>query len=250
MATPELQFNTVNAVCSNEPQFQITQAQLLNGLSGSGLFTGPGISSAGMFNPSSANVGLNTIRYSYNASNGCSNYVEQIIEVYATPVANAGPDKVVLEGGVVTLTPSLNANFSITYLWTPSTGLNDPAKPSPAASPADDITYTLKVTSDKGCYTTDDVFVKVLKAPVIPNIFSPNGDRVHDNWEINYLESYPGCIVDIYNRYGQLIYHSIGYSKPWDGTINGKPAPIGTYYYIIDPKNGRKKVSGYVDIIR
>ena len=53
-----------------------------------------------------------------------------------------------------------NANFPINYLWTPSAGLNDPTKPSPAASPADDIIYTLKVTSDKGCYTTDDVFVK------------------------------------------------------------------------------------------
>jgi gliding motility-associated-like protein len=56
--------------------------------------------------------------------------------------------------------------------------------------------------------------------------------------------------VDIYNRYGQQIFHSVGYKVPWDGTINGNPAPIGTYYYIVDPKNGRKLMTGYVDLIR
>jgi len=89
-----------------------------------------------------------------------------------------------------------------------------------------------------------------LKNPLIPNIFSPNGDRVHDTWVIAYLESYPGCTVDLYNRYGQLVYHSVGYSTPWDGKVNGKEVPVGTYYYVIDPKNGRGKLSGYVDVIR
>jgi gliding motility-associated-like protein len=67
---------------------------------------------------------------------------------------------------------------------------------------------------------------------------------------IQYLETYPGATVDIFNRYGQLIYHSEGYTKPWDGTINGNPVPVGTYYYIVNPKNGRKQMSGYVDVIR
>lgn len=114
----------------------------------------------------------------------------------------------------------------------------------------EDITYTLTVTSDKNCFATDQVFVKVLKKVEIPNIFSPNGDGVHDKWVIQYLESYPGCTVDIFNRYGQQIYHSVGYDKPWDGTVNGKPVPIGTYYYIVNPKNGRSQLSGYVDVIR
>ncbi|MER3497591.1 MAG: hypothetical protein C4308_02590, partial [Chitinophagaceae bacterium] len=47
-----------------------------------------------------------------------------------------------------------------------------------------------------------------------------------------------------------LIFHSDGYSKEWDGKVNGKPVPVGTYYYIIDPKNGRHRVAGYVDVIR
>jgi gliding motility-associated-like protein len=67
---------------------------------------------------------------------------------------------------------------------------------------------------------------------------------------IGFLDTYPGCTVEIFNRYGQRIYHSIGYSIPWDGTINGKPVPVGTYYYIVDPKNGRQKMTGYVDVVR
>jgi gliding motility-associated-like protein len=86
--------------------------------------------------------------------------------------------------------------------------------------------------------------------PAIPNIFSPNGDGVHDKWVIDYLDSYSGCTVDIFNRYGQRIFHSEGYANPWDGTINGQPVPVGTYYYIVNPKNGRKIMSGYVDVIR
>ena len=57
-------------------------------------------------------------------------------------------------------------------------------------------------------------------------------------------------IIDIYNRYGQLVFHSVGYATQWDGKVNGKDVPVGTYYYVIDPKNGRKKLAGYVDVIR
>jgi gliding motility-associated-like protein len=194
------------------------------------------------------NVGL----FIYN-SYGCrSNTAVTTMSVNPYPAVNAGPDKIMLEGGQVTLTPSQSANgVPVTYLWTPPTGLNNPTAAFPIASPADDITYTLVVTSDKGCVgRPDQVFVKVLKAPAIPNIFSPNGDGIHDKWDIKYLETYPGASIDIFNRYGQLVFHSTGYPKPWDGTVNGKDVPVGTYYYVIDPKNGRPKMAGYVDIIR
>jgi len=138
----------------------------------------------------------------------------------------------------------------LTYLWTPNIAINDPNVLRPSVSPATDQLYYLKVVTAGGCIASDSVFVKVLKGPVIPNIFSPNGDGIHDKWEIAYLNTYPGCTVDIFNRYGQLIYHTIGYNTPWDGTVNGKPVPTGTYYYIINPKNGREKMSGYVDVIR
>jgi gliding motility-associated-like protein len=250
LATPTLQFSPVNPVCSNVPPFQVTQAQLLNGLPGSGAYSGNGISSSGLFNPTVSGIGTHILQYTYTGTNGCVNSVSQTIDVNPTPVANAGPDKFVLEGGVVMLTPAVNANFPITYSWTPATGLNNPNISNPLSSPADDITYTMTVTSDKGCTSSDQVFVKVLKAPVIPNVFSPNGDGINDKWEIRYLESYPGCIVEIYNRYGQILFRSIGYDTPWDGTHKGKPVPAGTYYYIINPKNGRSQMTGFVDVLR
>jgi gliding motility-associated-like protein len=156
-----------------------------------------------------------------------------------------------LEGGVVALTPALFAGLPVNYTWTPPTYLsNANIANAIVQNPLDDITYTLRVVTDQGCFDTDDVFVKVLKAPVVPNAFSPNGDGVHDKWDIAFIESYPGCVIDVYNRYGQLVYHTVNYLTPWDGKINGRDAPVGTYYYIINPKNGRKPITGFVDIIR
>jgi gliding motility-associated-like protein len=249
-ATPTVYFNAVAGICADVPSFQVTQAGISNALPGTGVFSGPGVSPGGLFNPASAGAGAHTVRYTYTASNGCSNFKETIVDVFPVPVANAGPDKAMIEGGQVTLTPTTNYSYPVNYLWTPATYLNNPNVSNPVASVPFDFTYTLRVTSDKGCSTTDQVFVKLLKNPVVPNIFSPNGDGIHDQWIIPYLNTYPGCTVDIYNRYGQLIFHSVGYDTPWNGTVNGKPVPVGTYYYIIDPKNGRKKMSGYVDVIR
>lgn len=249
LATPSLQFSAVNPVCAKDPPFQLTQAQLLNVMPGTFVFTGDGVSSSGLFNPSAAGAGLHTIRYTYTGTNGCSNYKEQPVQVYPVPTVDAGPDRFMLEGGLTTLLGSGKGN-SVSFLWTPAGYLTNNVIAQPIATPPDDIYYTLLVTSADGCKASDEVFVKVLKAPVIPNIFSPNGDGVHDKWEIGYLESYPGCVVQIYNRYGQLVYRTVNYTTPWDGRINGQDAPVGTYYYIIDPGNGRKPMTGFVDIIR
>jgi gliding motility-associated-like protein len=56
--------------------------------------------------------------------------------------------------------------------------------------------------------------------------------------------------VEVYNTAGQLVFRSVGYNQPWDGTMNGRPLPAGTYYYVVDAKNGRPKVAGYVTLIK
>jgi len=248
-ATPQIRFDAIPPVCADAAPFQISQVTVINGLSGLGVFTANGTSASGNFDPQEAGAATHTIRYTYTANNGCSNFKEQNLKVFPLPVISAGPDRFVLEGGGTTLLGSGSGN-NLTYLWTPVQSLNNPSLVQPLSSTINDITYTLKGTTEDGCSASDDVFVKVLKTPMIPNTFSPNGDGIHDRWEIKYLESYPGATVEIYNRYGQLLFKSVGYSKPWDGTFKGSPLPAGTYYYIINPKNGRRQMAGFVDIIR
>ncbi len=90
----------------------------------------------------------------------------------------------------------------------------------------------------------------VLSALSIPNTFTPNGDGINDTWVIQDLEYYPKSTINIFNRWGQKVFTSIGYPIPWDGTYQGKTLSSGTYYYIIDPKNGQAALAGWVAIIR
>ncbi len=249
-ASPIIQFDPMSAICQEVTPVQLTNARETAGFTGTSVYSGPGIVNAsGLFDPAIAKPGLHTIRFTYNASNGCSSFAEQTIRVNPTPVADAGPDRVVLEGGYIIIQAKASGN-NIGIQWTPSLGLDNTKTVNPKASPVEDITYRLTVTSADGCVNQDEVFVKVLKTPKIPNAFTPNGDGINDTWMIEHLDSYPGCIVEVYNRYGQLVFHSTGYGKAWDGTSNGAPLPVATYYWIINPKNGRAPMKGSVTIIR
>lgn len=84
---------------------------------------------------------------------------------------------------------------------------------------------------------------------IIPNTFTPNGDGINDTWDIKNLSYYVDCSVNIFTRWGQKIYSSVGYAIPWDGTYKGALLPTGTYYYVIDLKNGMTPLSGFVAII-
>jgi gliding motility-associated-like protein len=249
LATPAIAFDAFLPLCSNADPVQLA-ARIQNGLTGTGVFTGKGVSRTGLFNPQLAGEGLHILTYTFTASTGCVAVATKTVNIDPTPIANAGPDKVVLEGGSVAFTPSLITAYPVSYEWTPPRWLNNPSVANAETSPETDFNYTLTVTSDRGCRTTDNVFVKVLRTPVIPNIFSPNNDGIHDKWVIEHLDTYPGCVVQIYNRYGQMVHKIVNYTTPWDGRINGQNAPVGTYYYIIEPKNGRKPITGFVDIIR
>lgn len=85
---------------------------------------------------------------------------------------------------------------------------------------------------------------------IIPNTFTPNGDGKNDTWNIKDLSNYPRSTVDVFSRWGQKVFSSIGYPIPWDGTYKGTALPSGTYYYIIDQKNGQAIFSGWLVIIR
>ena len=194
---------------------------------------------------------FNTTLHVYSAA-GCGSDTAMVtLTVYPLPVLDMGIKGVtVLEGGQIKLNPAFVYGNDLSYLWTPSSFLSSDTVYSPVSKPVDDIRYTFTVTGEGGCSTSDTIFIKVLKSPEIPNAFSPNGDGVNDTWNIKYLESYPGATVDVFNRYGQIVFRSFGYNRPWDGSSKGQLLPIGTYYYIINPKNGKPIYTGSITIIR
>ena len=195
--------------------------------------------------------GMFTISYFFTNAQGCvSDTLSKKIIVYPYPKLILGPKINVLEGGSSAIKPKYVFGNNLSYLWTPPTYLNNNTDSIPVTSPLADITYRLNLTGDGGCAVSDTIQIKLLLSPLVPNAFSPNADGINDYWRIMYLESYPGAVVEVFNRYGQSVFSSTGYSVDWDGTYQSKALPIGTYYYIINPKNGRKIISGSVTIIR
>ena len=184
------------------------------------------------------------------SNNGCKDTAVQNVKVYLQPIVDAGKSFVVNAGTKVTFQGQVNAP-NLNLAWTPPTGLSNTHIINPSLNVVANQTYRLTAIGDGGCTATDTMTVNVLFALKIPNAFSPNGDGKNDTWEVANLKDYPGVAVEVFNRYGQSVFLANGkYNKAWDGTFNGKILPAGTYYYIIDLKNGTQPVAGYVAIIK
>jgi len=72
----------------------------------------------------------------------------------------------------------------------------------------------------------------------IPNVFSPNGDSWNDFFRIPGIEGFPNSRLEIYNRWGNIIFQSNDYGGGWDGRVNNEPVADGTYYYILRRSDG------------
>jgi len=194
--------------------------------------------------------GTFNVTFYYIDNNGCkSNVVPTQVTVHPLPVVDAGPTQFVLEHESVTLKATASGT-GLHFKWTPATFLNYDTLLNPVCTPSAEQLYTLVVTGTGGCTAKDTTRIVIFKEPKIPNAFSPNGDGINDTWDIPNLNTYTGCTVEIFNRYGQKVFSNTGYDIPWNGTSNGKPVPVGVYYYVIDPKHNHKLITGNVTILR
>ncbi|WP_309640861.1 gliding motility-associated C-terminal domain-containing protein [Flavobacterium sp.] len=126
----------------------------------------------------------------------------------------------------------------------------------------DATTYFAAYQSASGCESVTRLPVLVILDPcddiVIPDGFSPNGDTVNDGFEIkNLATKYPKFKLEIYNRYGNVLYKGDINTPNWDGTTSeggikfgDKTVPVGVYFYILqfndgilDDKQGRLYLS-------
>lgn len=248
-------------VCAND------STVLLNGIirnaqqivwssSGTGSFVPSANDLRATYVPSTADIASGNFRLQLTTTdNGKCLAVSDALSVSIAPVpaVNAGKDQYVFTKMPYVLSPVVSSDVQL-YRWSPALYLNDPTLKNPVFSGEEDQVLTLQVTNTDRCLSADQVKLIVLKPIRIPNVFSPNGDGIHDEWVITELYKYPAADVAVFDRYGKLVFQAKdGYVKPWDGTYEGKPLPVATYYYIIEPKFEdyvQKRFSGPVTILR
>ncbi len=114
-----------------------------------------------------------------------------------------------------------------------------------------DITYGMVTHND---YCTDTVLAKlhVRFDWFIPTVFTPNADGFYDTWQIENSDKYGPLKVQIFNRWGNLVYSDNNYANNWSGTnMSGEKLPFGTYFYIVNfPEGGDEPQTGSVSILK
>ena len=117
-----------------------------------------------------------------------------------------------------------------------------------------DGTYTVEITDANLCTKIDSTIIDIFGencVTEIPTIITPNGDGKNDVWRIENIQLYSNATIEVYTRWGKLVYRSDdGNKDPWDGTFKGQELPMDSYHYIIDFGDGSKPIVGSVTIVR
>lgn len=163
---------------------------------------------------------------------------DMILTTHVTPVTcwNAvdGTLSVTVEGG----------NEPFTYLWSDPYG-----QTTQTATGLTEDTYSVTVTDSIGCNVTVADFVGHIEGCLfIADAITPNGDGYNDEWIVGGLQDFPGAVVEVYNRYGQLLFSQTDGDVFWDGRYNGNRLPVADYYYIINLNPNDPPITGTISL--
>ncbi|MCK5692318.1 MAG: gliding motility-associated C-terminal domain-containing protein, partial [Bacteroidales bacterium] len=110
-----------------------------------------------------------------------------------------------------------------------------------------------------GCFGSDTVMVNNCSVEFyfrdIPTAITPSdGNGLNDYWVIDKLASFSQAVVEIFDRWGTLVWKSEpGYSNPWDGrNMKGEEMPMDSYHFVIELNNEIEDdhVTGIITVIR
>lgn len=149
-----------------------------------------------------------------------------------------------------------------TYTWTGPGDITPDDGPVVTVTPDEDgmVTYTVMVEKE-GC--TETLSISIMVTEVIctseyfflPNAFTPNGDNINDILRVrsNFLEKITGFELQIYNRWGDLVFKTENPDEGWDGTYKGRELPPDVYgfFMLVDCPTGDKVQSqGNVSLLK
>ncbi len=149
-------------------------------------------------------------------------------------------------GDSVTIGPinNLGSFTIISYLWSPTAGLDCDICSKTSAKPGKTTTYTLRIEDINGCSADDDIIINVrtIRRVYVPNAFSPNFDGFNDLFTVYTGQGVQQIdAIRIYDRWGNQLYEllnqppsSDGTVLGWDGSYHGRPMDPGVYIYVIE----------------
>ncbi|MBU3714715.1 MAG: gliding motility-associated C-terminal domain-containing protein, partial [Ferruginibacter sp.] len=201
---------------------------------------------------SSATTGVSTYTFKPDAGQCASDATMDITIKDLTFSVDAGGPLTINNGSNAQANAQLNgiALIDVSEIsWSPAFGLSADNILDPVVTPTipnGTLTYTVSVKDGAGCVATDNLIVNVIGECLnIKKAFSPNGDGVNDKWIVyNDFFCLKNISVNVYNRYGSLVYQNANYRNQWDGLYRGGPCPDGTYYAVleIELQSGKKYV--------
>jgi gliding motility-associated-like protein len=181
------------------------------------------------------NAGAYNVSLVVTDVNGCGSLPASApIAINAAPAISAGPDKVIRPGTSVVLAATIANAGNHNFLWTPPSFLSDAAVLNPLSTPDRKITYTI-VATDRitHCSAADSMQVIPVGIVQVPTAFTPNGDGRNDLFKALGTETVTKFNMQIFDRYGRVIFESNDKGVGWDGMQKGKAVPAGGYVYII-----------------
>jgi gliding motility-associated-like protein len=192
------------------------------------------------------------VRFASKNFKGCTDTaLKQVVIEKFKPFA--GNDTTIVKGESI----NFHAVGGVQYTWSPSTNLNntDGYNPSGYFPDTGIFRYVVHVVSSYGCAGDDDIKVTVVNQPAVfvPSGFTPNGDGLNDKLVPIVIGYKDIKFFNIYNRYGQQIFHTDIVGDGWDGSYGGASADIGTYYWelkLTDREGNQKLFKGDATLIR
>jgi gliding motility-associated-like protein len=195
------------------------------------------------------NEGLVWVRAT--GTDGCYSYDSAAVTAHPLPIVDLGNDTSLC--GTATIV--LDAGFFAYYNWS-TNQIGNPVEVGSANKLMD--TITVEVTDFNGCKGSDTIVIYQCEVDKffasIPNTIILGHASPNEKWILENIRFFPGAVVEIFDRWGRLIYH-VEDPDPfavWDGrSQSGKEMPMDSYYYVIDLKYmNAQPIVGTINVIR
>lgn len=181
---------------------------------------------------------------------GCTASSTVDVIVLPLPEVDAGPPRKI---DWLDLAHIFGYAEGIEFWWEPDYNISCTDCLAPLVWPEQDTWYTIFTVDEHGCVNKDSTLIEVFLPVYVPNAFSPDNDGINDVFlpVSGHLRNFE---MQIYNRWGELIFETDDLDRPWDGSVRGSDhyVQIGVYLWVVwfDAREGRKQIQGHVTVVR